>query len=202
MFFPCLFLVWVIFIALANSSKQSLLRGKGDENIASLETKADTSTTSDGLHVKKGFHRHLQEPNHAIIVVGHSVMRLSGMKTADKDENSWYLLSYQKSQGFPTIISSHVKKGVDLAIEDENSILIFSGGQTRKDVGPTSEAASYYYLADEKKWINGIKKRVFLEEYARDSYENLLFSICRFKEITGKYPQKITIVGFDFKAKR
>jgi hypothetical protein len=40
------------------------------------------------------------------------------------------------------------------------------------------------------------------EEYARDSYENVLFSICRFFEITGRYPRKMTVIGFGFKAKR
>ena len=57
-------------------------------------------------------------------------------------------------------------------------------------MGPTSEAASYYYLAEEKGWLtagtgkdSNIKDRTFLEEFARDSFENLLFSICRFKEV-------------------
>lgn len=46
------------------------------------------------------------------------------------------------------------------------------------------------------------KNRVFLEEFARDSYENLLFSICRFYEIAGSYPTKVTVIGFDFKSHR
>ena len=41
-----------------------------------------------------------------------------------------------------------------------------------------------------------------MEEFARDSYENLLFSICRFYEIVGNYPSKITVIGFDFKSHR
>lgn len=40
------------------------------------------------------------------------------------------------------------------------------------------------------------------EEFARDSYENLLFSICRFHEYTGNYPRNITVVSFEFKRKR
>lgn len=40
------------------------------------------------------------------------------------------------------------------------------------------------------------------EEFARDSYENLLFSIARFKEYTSSYPEKITVVGLEFKAHR
>ena len=45
-------------------------------------------------------------------------------------------------------------------------------------------------------------ERVVSEEFARDSYENLLFSICRFHEVTGRYPDKITVVGFGFKTRR
>lgn len=43
---------------------------------------------------------------------------------------------------------------------------------------------------------------MIIEEYAKDSHENLLFSICRFAEMTGRYPKKITVVGFEFKRKR
>lgn len=134
--------------------------------------------------------------------IGHAVMRLNQLKSADKSENAWYLLPYQLSQGFPAIISSHILKGIELAKSDKQSLLIFSGGQTRKDVGPTSEAASYFYLAQEKKWDTFIANQIYLEEFARDSFENLLFSICRFKEIQGEYPSKVTVVGFDFKSDR
>lgn len=49
---------------------------------------------------------------------------------------------------------------------------------------------------------NFMLERVYSEEFARDSYENLLFSLCRFHEITGRYPDKITVIGFGFKEKR
>jgi hypothetical protein len=45
-------------------------------------------------------------------------------------------------------------------------------------------------------------ERVHSEEYARDSYENVLFSLCRFFEVTGRYPEKVTVIGFQFKEKR
>lgn len=47
-----------------------------------------------------------------------------------------------------------------------------------------------------------MKERMITEEYARDSHENLIFSICRFSEMTGNYPDQITVVGFEFKRKR
>lgn len=46
------------------------------------------------------------------------------------------------------------------------------------------------------------KFRMTTEDYALDSYENLLYSIARFYEFTGDYPQKITVVGYNFKKDR
>lgn len=42
----------------------------------------------------------------------------------------------------------------------------------------------------------------WLQEHARDSFENLLFSVCRFREVTGRYPAHITVVSFEFKHER
>ncbi|KAI3733101.1 hypothetical protein L1987_64319 [Smallanthus sonchifolius] len=47
-----------------------------------------------------------------------------------------------------------------------------------------------------------VRWKALTEEYARDSFENLLFSVCRFRELTGSYPQNITVVGYDFKKER
>lgn len=45
-----------------------------------------------------------------------------------------------------------------------------------------------------------VRWRALTEEHARDSFENLLFSVCRFRELTGSYPRNITVsiltVGF------
>ena len=92
--------------------------------------------------------------DHLIIVPGHSVLRVEQLNTAHFSENAWYLLPYQLQQDFAKIIYSHIVKGVEIAKSDKNSLLIFSGGQTRLDVGPTSEAASYYYVAKYRKLFN------------------------------------------------
>ena len=44
--------------------------------------------------------------------------------------------------------------------------------------------------------------RATTENYALDSFQNLLFSIARFREFTGHYPEHITVVGYDFKRPR
>jgi len=43
---------------------------------------------------------------------------------------------------------------------------------------------------------------VTTEDAALDSFQNLLFSIARFREITGEYPTRITVVGHSFKRHR
>ncbi|CAN0449799.1 unnamed protein product, partial [Laminaria digitata] len=79
-----------------------------------------------------------------------------------------------------------------------------TGGKTRAFAGPKSEGESYFFVADHYDWWGkpDLRARALTEDFARDSFENILFSICRFKEITGDYPAKITIVGYDFKEDR
>jgi len=40
------------------------------------------------------------------------------------------------------------------------------------------------------------------EDAALDSYQNVLFSLARFRELTGAYPVHITVVGHAFKCRR
>ena len=44
--------------------------------------------------------------------------------------------------------------------------------------------------------------RATTENYALDSYQNLLFSVARFHEYTGHYPEYITIIGYEMKRRR
>jgi hypothetical protein len=81
-------------------------------------------------------------------------------------------------------------------------VLIFSGGETRNTGGARAEGPSYWALADSLGLLEGYAQYSTTENYARDSYENVLFSICRFKEFTGRYPEAITVVGYAFKERR
>lgn len=40
------------------------------------------------------------------------------------------------------------------------------------------------------------------QEHARDSFENLLFGLCRFHELTGAYPAHVTVVSYSLKKRR
>ncbi|KAL3504369.1 hypothetical protein ACH5RR_034210 [Cinchona calisaya] len=139
-----------------------------------------------------------------VMVAGHSVYTSSSCEKVDK-EDAWFLESYQKHMGQAATFVSHIQKGVEITGRDDAALLLFSGGETRKDAGPRSEAQSYWVVAESKGWFGNqeeVRWRALTEEHARDSFENLLFSVCRFRELTGTYPHNITVVGYDFKEER
>ena len=129
-----------------------------------------------------------------VMVAGHSIYTSSSCGKADK-EDSWFLESYQRNPGQAATFLTHIQEGVEIAARDDSALLLFSGGETRKDAGPRIEAQSYWAVADSKGWFGNeesVKSRALTEEHARDSFENLLFSVCRFRELTGTYPRNIT----------
>lgn len=136
-----------------------------------------------------------------VIVAGHAVYVGQDLLHPELDRN-WFLQSFQR--GEPPLYIGHIRSGVDVARDDPGSLLVFSGGQTRREAGPRSEGQSYWNLAEYFRWWSSpeVSGRSTTEEFARDSFENLLFSICRFKEWTGRYPQKIHVVSWTFKRKR
>ncbi|CAG8514405.1 3539_t:CDS:2, partial [Diversispora eburnea] len=139
-----------------------------------------------------------------IIVAGHAIFVGNDINKADKDEG-WILEDFQKGGEQVKTFLNHIRKGLELVENNKNALLIFSGGQTRSLAGPKSEAQSYWeivYATQSLETSQLLTSRMTTEEFARDSYENLLFSICRFHEFTGNYPRNITIVGFNFKRKR
>jgi hypothetical protein len=137
------------------------------------------------------------------MVAGHAITTAESLDRVDAFDSKWSLLPYQRGQDLPAAFTSHIRKGVDLAAADPTSLLIFSGGVTRADAGPRSEALSYWLVAEHFGWWDSkVRRRAVLEDYAKDSFENLLFSICRFREVTGAWPSRITVVGYAFKATR
>lgn len=175
---------------------------------------------------------------HLIIVPCHGTY--SGLDYAQwKGEENWALEPYFRGTNgaFVQAMVDHIRGGVQiLASEGTRALLIFSGGQTRTQAGPRSEATSYHNVAEangffgffdkdaEKEEVSPppspvsprgvveervpafrrhpLYRRVFSEEFARDSYENIIFSICRFHEIVGAYPKEISVVGFEYKRRR
>lgn len=139
-----------------------------------------------------------------VMVAGHSIYTSASCGKIDR-EDSWFLEPYQKHPGQAATFLAHIKEGVEIAAKDQGALLLFSGGETRKDAGPRSEAQSYWAIAESEGWFgndDSVRNRALTEEHARDSFENLLFSVCRFRELTGTYPQNITVVSYDFKEER
>ncbi|XP_024365745.1 uncharacterized protein C57A10.07 [Physcomitrium patens] len=139
-----------------------------------------------------------------VMVAGHAVYTSSKCGKPE-DEDSWFLEPYQKHPGQASTFVEHIKLGVEVTSQFEDSLLLFSGGETRKNAGPKSEGQSYWNVAESKDWFGhneSVRWRTLTEEFARDSFENLLFSMCRFRELTGHYPVNITVVSYDFKQRR
>ena len=83
-------------------------------------------------------------------------------------------------------------------------MLVFAGGQTDPAAGPRSEGQGYWLAADHCGWFGylDVRGRATTEEFSLDSFQNLLYGICRFREVRGAYPEDIVAVGWKFKAAR
>lgn len=135
-----------------------------------------------------------------IIVACHAVYLGHGSSDTERDE-CWALEPFQK--GEPRYFIEHIKAGIDAAAIDEESLLIFSGGQTRAAAGRFSEAKGYWEVAEQLGlWQSHVRDRATTEEFARDSFENVLFGICRFHECTARWPIKVGVVSWKFKSLR
>ncbi len=145
--------------------------------------------------------RNRQEFSDLVLVPGHAIF-LGGKSQDPVDDRNWLLSPFQKQEG--RLLCEHVACAVKLAASRRSTLLIFSGGQTHAEAGPYSEAYSYWRLAEVSQWwgCHSVRERATTEEFARDSFENLLFSLCRFREYTGRYPRTLTVVGWKFKQAR
>lgn len=63
-------------------------------------------------------------------------------------------------------------------------------------------AEFYDWWIQESELRARLSDRSTTEEFARDSFENLLFGICRFQQVAGRYPRNVTVVGWAFKEAR
>lgn len=143
---------------------------------------------------------------HLILVPCHSIWK--GGEDLGRNPNEWYLSSYQVEGKDHMSFIDHLLLAEESLIEDEKAILIISGGKTKAEAGPISEAESYQRLLksiwDRRPQMSegSLEDRVHIEPYARDSFENVLFLICKFHDICNEYPKLVTICGFDFKKNR
>ncbi|MDP2952159.1 MAG: hypothetical protein Q8O76_02430 [Chloroflexota bacterium] len=148
-------------------------------------------------------------PRDLIVVATHAPFReeVQDVPEHPEGDEGWALQPCQR--GEPPFYIEHIRRGAVLAAHNPAALLIFSGGQTRKEAGRRSEAAAYVRTAQFYDfWIRdtalraSVAKRAAAEDYARDSFENLLFGICRFQQVAGQYPRNLVVVGWAFKGAR
>lgn len=182
--------------------------------------------------------------NHLIILPCHGIWKIDLTPTSQNCgqlAENWFLAPFQiEGNDHLVFIKQSLRAVEELLANYKNSVILFSGAQTKAAAGPISEAQSYFLLIqklitlasedDGMKLISQLFKEditsflcnivtsmksknitifelfmegfINTEEYSLDSFDNLLYSIFRFKEITNVYPQSITIVGFGFKESR
>ena len=106
---------------------------------------------------------------------------------------------------FALLRLSQLLSRAEIAVADPSAVLVFSGGVTRPNSPAQSEAQSYLRLALDSGLLMNRTDIAFAEDYALDSFQNLLFSLARFHEVVGgpyRWPEKITVIGFEMKRRR
>ncbi|KAI9017832.1 hypothetical protein BC832DRAFT_589077 [Gaertneriomyces semiglobifer] len=141
-----------------------------------------------------------------VVVPGHAVF--VGSDFRNLSEKNWATYSYQHGQ--TPLYVEHIMNALDILIRDPETILVFSGGQTRPLAGSLSEAESYLRiaLAQLPSLLNtttippALKFRMLTDSYSVTSLQNTLFPVCRFKAYASRYPEFVTVSGFEHKRRR
>ncbi|KAK0942917.1 hypothetical protein LTR29_005489 [Friedmanniomyces endolithicus] len=98
---------------------------------------------------------------------------------------------------------THISTGAFIRMSELNAMLMLSGGRTL--TSHTSEAGGYnriLHALTQNKLVPSPAFPSVEEEHATDSYQNLLFSILRFRDLVGRYPEDVIVVTHAFKERR
>jgi len=98
------------------------------------------------------------------------------------------------------IYKAQLKKALQLLNAGNYDVLIISGGYTKPQV-EKSEARGMLDWSEDLGLVTD-KGIILLEEYAQDSFENLLFSMCRFFQFFGEFPASIGSCTWKFNIRR
>ncbi len=89
-----------------------------------------------------------------VLVAGHAAFKstVTGVPNDPESDDSWVLQDFQI--GEPPFYLEHIRRGVVLAANNPVALLVFSGGRTRHESGPWSEAKTYHEVAMSRRfWI-------------------------------------------------
>ena len=157
-----------------------------------------------------------------IIVPGHAIQQCTEQGKSVLDPSCWLLMQSVQKRQVPLFVA-HVQRALRELAADDGALLVMSGGKTHAGVSRLSEASSLVALAerlvvDEIGSLQQLQRqpqtdsprdaaadlllRVHAEEFALDSHDNVIFSVCRFRQLTGHLPRRVTVVGFPFKQRR
>jgi hypothetical protein len=153
----------------------------------------------------------MSRPTRLVIVACHAVYVGAGKNPMD--EENWLLAPFQKSgpekPGEHVTFLEHLSHAIRLAEKDTRIAVVVSGGETRPAETSTSEAHSYITALralgpdhDRSVTLLQDQGRLWAEEDATDSYQNVLFSLLLFHRTYRTYPEHITVVTHAFKEDR
>ncbi|KAK1075744.1 hypothetical protein LTR74_000152 [Friedmanniomyces endolithicus] len=125
------------------------------------------------------------------------------------EEKHWLLQPFQrcdpparKPSETGTFLT-HIFTGALLCMPEPDAMLMFSGGHTL--ASHRSEAGGYnciFHALVQSRLVPSPAFPPVEEEHATDSYQNLLFSILRFRDLVGRYPNDVVVVTHAFKERR
>ncbi|PWN50688.1 hypothetical protein IE53DRAFT_82682 [Violaceomyces palustris] len=157
---------------------------ENDENWILEEYQKGGSVKSFYKHIEKGVQIASKDPE-ALLVFSGGQTRNQSLQT---EAESYFSLAVSSGLELPIIQGSLHEGDLQTSLGDSKA---------KTQVGELAHANAAVATA------HGLQDvRMTTENFALDSFENLLFSIARFREYTGFYPERITVVGYAFKKAR
>ncbi|PWN43720.1 hypothetical protein IE81DRAFT_322129 [Ceraceosorus guamensis] len=167
---------------------------ENDENWVLESWQRGGSTRTFWKHIEKGVEIADADPT-ALLVFSGGQTRPTSLQT---EGESYFSLAVSSGMRLPVLpgfnFSTH---GPGPGEAKSSKKITAEASEILGRVGAGAQANAGVAVA---KGLQGV--RMTTENFAMDSFENLLFSIARFREFTGRFPIRITVVGYGMKKSR